>query len=418
MPRLGKSFPILFPVNPMTNQIIETPSKPSSQNRAFEKRLRRHVVGREREYFAITMPGFEELCTRELTAIGLDEKRLRTETGGVAFAGRFVDCQRVNLMLRTATRILMRLDSFVATNPRQLSKNADRIAWELFFKQPPSIKVSSHHSRLYHTQAVSRIFEENIARRLLEEGGHRPVSRPQTLYVRITDDRFVLSMDSSGEPLYKRGFKSGPARAPIRETLAAIILDLAGYDPTRPLVDPMCGSGSFSLEAALMAKHMAPGLKREFAFMDWPAFTEKPWAFMTREAESQITGLDGPRIFASDIDSKTVEGVAQSVGHGGLTDAVAVSRQDFFNIRGNQFSDGPGLLTLNPPYGVRIGSARQAQDLFMAIRRHLQAHFKGWTVALIAPSQALLSQMDFAEKRIPLVHGGLTLSLVIGTIRS
>ena len=403
----------------MTNRFPSEPSKNADEEcAAFSKRLRRHVVGRKREYYAITVPGFETLCSRALIALGLGETTLRVETGGVAFTGRFVDCQRANLMLRTATRILMRLDSFVATNPRQLAKNADKIAWELYFTHPPAIKVSSHHSRLYHSQAVAQILEEIIFRRLSENGPSPPEGRPQTLYVRIADDRFALSVDSSGEPLYKRGFKSGPARAPIRETLASIILDLAGYNPSRPLVDPMCGSGSFSLEAALLAKQMAPGLKREFAFMDWPAFSENQWSFMTREAESRIVALDRPCIFASDIDPQACEGVGLSADHGGLKDAMTVSQQDFFDTRGDEFSDGPGLLTLNPPYGVRIGSARRARDLFTAILLHLQAHFKGWTVALIAPTPELSQQVEFAEQRFRLVHGGLTLSLAIGTIRS
>ncbi|WP_172683790.1 hypothetical protein [Desulfosarcina cetonica] len=145
-----------------------------------------------------------------------------------------------------------------------------------------------------------------MARRL--NGPLQPETPSQTLFVRVVEDRFSLSLDSSGPALYKRGYKTGAARAPIRETLAAAILMTAGYDPARPLVDPMCGAGTFSLEAAMMAKHVAPGANRDFAFMGWPAFAANPWAFLKRQAHRQMVVLDRPRIFASDLDADAVAG--------------------------------------------------------------------------------------------------------------
>ena len=403
----------------MTNNAPETTKQPVSVDHAFDKRLRRHVIGRIRDYYVITVPGAEALCHRELLSLGFDSKTMHPERGGVAFRARFVDCQRANLNLRTATRVLMRVETFPATNLRRLAKNADRIAWELFFSTAKglSVKVTSHRSRLYHTGAVAQTLESSIAHRLTQaDRAEQPATVPQTLYVRVVDDQVALSVDSSGESLYKRGFKSGSAHAPIRETLAAVILLSAGYDGLIPLVDPMCGSGTFSLEAAMMAKQMAPGIGREFAFMGWPAYTEKKWAFLKREAEARIDLLDRPRIFASDVDPKTCAQLAEATDQNGLADAVTVSQKDFFDSRADHYGPTPGLVTINPPYGIRLGSQQQADDLFMAICRHLKTHYRGWRIALVTPNRDLARHVPFPARQMPLFHGGLTLSLVIGTI--
>lgn len=387
-------------------------------NCAFDKRVRRHVSGRRRAYFAITTPGVEEYCVQELISLGIDPSDLAAEAGGVTFAGRLVDCQRANLHLRTATRILMRIDTFSATHLRRLEKKAGAIAWELFLPAGhlPDVKVSSHRSRLYHTEAIAQCIRGSIIRRLDADGGSPSPIFPQTLFVRVEEDLFTLSLDSSGEPLYKRGLKAGPAWAPIRETLAAAMLMAAGYDPRRPLVDPLCGSGTFSLEAAMMAKQMAPGLKRTFAFMGWPAFPEGQWGFIKREAESNVQGLVQPLIFASDVDAGACERLADVIAGSGLSDAVSVAQKDFLQCKSDQYGGGTGLVVINPPYGIRIGSAKQADELFHDIGRHLVQRFKGWTVALIAPRPALARGLPFTARRIPLLHGGLKLTLVLGTI--
>ncbi len=386
---------------------------------AFTKRLRRHVAGRVRTYYAITAPGFEALCREELLGLGLDRSGLSLEPGGVTFTGKLVDCQRANLYVRTATRILMRIDSFTATNERQLEKQAAETPWELLLPAGalPDVKVSSRRSRLYHTEAIARSIREGITHRL---NGicKSPLSvLPQTLFVRVLEDRFTLSLDSSGEPLYKRGLKAGPARAPLRETLAAAILMAAGYDPQRPLVDPLCGAGTFSLEAAMMAKGIAPGVQRAFAFMGWPAFHEDQWAFLKRKAELPIRTLGKALIFASDVDSAACDNLAGIIAANGLADAVRVAQKDVFQCTADQFGGGPGLVTINPPYGIRIGSGKQADDLFDRICQHLAQQFKGWSVALIAPRPELARRLPFPARRRPLLHGGLQLTLILGTIK-
>ncbi|BBO76867.1 RNA methyltransferase [Desulfosarcina widdelii] len=388
---------------------------------AFAKRVRRHVSGRVRDYYAIVSPGFEACARQELIILGIDESDIRVSTGGVTFRGRFVDCQRANLHLRTATRILMRIDTFTATNPRQLEKHCASIPWELYLVEGtrPEIKVHSQRSRLYHSDVVARAVKEAIAGHW--EGSSAPsvsADFPQTVFVRLLDDRVTLSLDSSGAPLYKRGLKQGVARAPLRESLAAAMLICSGYDSSRPLVDPLCGSGTLSIEAAMMAKGMAPGSLRNFAFMGWPAFRGRQWSFLKREAEADAKAFNRPPIHASDLDAAACGKLSGIISDNGLSDAVKVTVKDFFDCEAGQYEGGPGLVAINPPYGIRIGSSHQAADLFQRICRHLNAAFTGWDVALISPEKSLLQTVPFAFRQVPMRHGGLRLKLLLGTVGS
>lgn len=384
------------------------------ENNAFAKRLRRHIGGRVREYFASTAPGIEDWCHRELGALGLGDGAA-VNPGGVTFHARFVDCQRANLHLRTATRILMRIDSFSATNARQLQKRTAGIPWDLFLPATctPEINVRSRQSRLYHTGMIADSIQAAIAGSI----AGAPPSACQTVFVRAMRDRFTLSLDSSGDALYKRGLKAGPARAPIRETLAAAILMAAGYTPRFPLVDPMCGSGTFSLEAAMVAKRIAAGMNRTFAFVHWPVFSDTQWAYLNNEARSHIMRLPTPCIFASDIDSRACSRLADIVRHNNLTDAIRVERLDFFESTSVAYGSDAGLVVINPPYGIRLGSGNDADRLFKRICRHLAAAFKGWTVAIVTPRRIPMRRLPFPSRRLYMTHGGLRLNLIVGSIK-
>lgn len=380
-----------------------------------DKRVRRHVSGRVRQYYAITVPGFEEVCRRELIGLGMEAGDLSKDAGGVTFNGRFVDCQRANLYLRTATRILMRIGTFTATNERQLEKKSAKIPWEVFLPSQIhlNLKVSSRRSRLYHTEAIAQHLRKGIARRLNGLSVSGSTTHSQTLWVRVVNDRFVLSLDSSGAPLYKRGFKAGSLQAPIRETMAAGILMAACYDRRQPLLDPMCGSGTFSLEAAMMAKQMAPGGRRTFAFMEWPAFGHAQWRYLKREARTGEVALNHPLVFASDIDVHACEKLADHIAVNDLSDAVSVTHKDFFTCKAAHFGSRPGIVAINPPYGIRLGTTRAAGALFGRLCRHLKDAFPGWKVALIAPKRSLIKVIPFPVRQMAISHGGLKVTLCL-----
>ena len=324
---------------------------------------------------------------------------------------------------RTANRILMRIETVDATSFSQLQKKLSDIPWELFLKvdQVLQTHATTRHCRLYHTGAISeRILKSIEARKKNREfmvSDEKSPSLTQNIYVRGVDDRFTVSIDSSGESLYKRGLKQHTGTAPLRETLAAASLSLAGYSGKEPLIDPMCGAGTYSLEAALMVKKIPPGWFREFAFMQWPAYRTKRFEYLKRHFEDDFVQPDKPVIFASDKNPLACRQLEQCTRQFGLSDTVSIINADFFELVPGDFSDQPGLITINPPYGRRIGSRQESIEIFQAICETLARQYKGWKLVLIAPSKQLEKKVPFKLKTYPLLHGGLTLKLMVGRIR-
>lgn len=268
-------------------------------NHPFQKRIRRHVVGKPHDFFAATAPGIEPLCLKELAALGVAGREV---PGGVEFNGRLHECYCANLHLRTAGRILMRIHSFHATSFSALEREARRFPWELYLPQAeaPRIQVATRHCRLHHTGAIAERLLRGVQEHLGPPNAVPPGSSPclQQIFIRGADDRFVVSIDSSGANLYRRGVKTHGGPAPLRETQASAALMWCGYAAHGPLLDPMCGAGTFSLEAALWAKRIPPGWFRDFAFTRWPAFSSARWAHMKRAAAEGIVTLKTPHILS------------------------------------------------------------------------------------------------------------------------
>lgn len=385
----------------------------------LEKRIKRHVAGVRHAFFAITLPGYEDLCRRELERLSENLEITAMAKGGVAFNGSLTDLYMANLHLRTAGRILMRLTAFRASGFGRLEKQARAVSWSLYLPAGtiPQINVTSHHSRLYHTGAVAGRIQKSIAAHWSELGIMPVPSSDQTLFVRLVDDFVTISLDSSGENLYRRGLKTHATRAPIRETLAVVILRLAEYDPAGPLIDPMCGAGTFSLEAALMAKKVAPGLYRRFAFMQWPAFRSRHWQYLRNSAIGKIKRLEQPMIWASDTDAKACKKLADCVRSNALEDAVRVKSKDFFTLHSDSFGRHSGLIVLNPPYGRRLAATTAADDFYRLISSKLLRDFSGWKAALLVPDKRLAHKLDLPLKAFSLDHGGLRLTVLTGRLK-
>jgi putative N6-adenine-specific DNA methylase len=382
----------------------------------FEKRIRRHVVGKSHRFFAVTAPGLEPLCLGELESLGLTGAAVE---GGVEFSGRLQAAYRANLCLRTANRILLRMHEFRATNFRALTQEAASVPWELFIAPSAALRihVTTHHCRLHHSDAIAERVQNAIAERLSKFSAAE-ARMPQQIFIRGVDDRFTVSLDSSGENLYRRGIKTHAGTAPLRETLAAAALLLAGYSGEEFLLDPMCGAGTFALEAALMAKHLPPGGHREFAFMAWPGFRPPHWNFLKRTADAQVTCLSTPRIMASDNDPHACRALAECVGRHGLADAVSVSCRDFFDINPRELTDRPGLVTLNPPYGRRLGSSTQHAVLLRNVFQVLQEKYRGWNAVVIVPHTGGKIDVPFPAHVQHFVHGGLSVNVLVAEIPS
>ena len=357
------------------------------------------------EIFLVATPGLEaELCT---------EARLRKfdkpliVAGGIVIRGGWREVWRANLELRGVSRVLVRIGSFRAPHLAQLDKRSRKFPWGDFLRQdvPVSVEATCKSSRIYHGGAAA----QRIATALREEFG-ATISDDADLMIkaRIDDDLCTISIDTSGDSLHKRGHKSAIGKAPLRETLAAMILQRCDYDARELLVDPMCGSGTFVIEAAEMAAGLNPGRTRSFAFELLKNFDAKAWQTM-RDWRPNITP---PRqFFGSDRDAGAIKMSRANAARAGVT---AFTTFQCHAISDLQPPPGPpGLVIVNPPFGLRIGDKKPLHDLYGALGKILREKFKGWRVGLITTEPALAKStgLPFAAPGRPVSHGGLKVLL-------
>lgn len=392
-----------------------------ARNNALQKRIKRHLVGRTQTFFVITSPGFESLCYKEVKSLPLPLENVLLMAGGVSFQGRLHECYYANFYLRTASRIIMRIGSFKATNFSQLIKKAEDFPWELYLHRTsvPEISVTTIHSRLFHKKAVEERILSGINKRkalFFENSEDDPENVPQKILIRSEEDVFTISIDTSGDLLYKRGLKHIPAKAPLRETIASSALLLSGYNGRAPLIDPMCGTGTFSLEGAMISKNVPPGFYRNFAFENWPAFKPGRWKHIKEEAEKKFILKGSTCIFASDKDHKACLMLRSHIRELGYGDTVRVGDSDFFELNPSQLTVEKGYVVLNPPYGVRLGTRKESQKLYYEIFRKLKKDYKGWRTAIVIPDKNIEKKIPFSTDSYPFRNGGLKLTLNIGTV--
>lgn len=344
-------------------------------------------------------------------------------SGGLQFKSKISGCYQANLHLRMANRVLMRLTEFKATNFRQLEKKLMHFPWELYLPASSDLgfNVKARHSRLYHTSAIAKRLDTCIQYRRSkstpEETDPREDPCRQTIYLRAVNDLFVLSLDSSGDLLFKRGLKQNVGNAPIRETLAAAILKLADYDITRPLLDPMCGSGTFSLEAAMLTKNIPAGFFRGFNFHHWPVFSEAQWRHYKNKAQNGIKPIQTVRIFSSDINSKQINALGNVATRFEIADALNIETCDFFDLTPQKYALKPGLMVLNPPFGLRLNKDKSTKSFYTDIIKKLKSDFQQWRVAILVKDKAIIKRFPHHFRRFSFLHGGIDLTLLIGTIK-
>ena len=401
------------------------PTTPTGKtaNKALARRIKQHVIGRRQSFYVVTQPGLESLCRDELAALENPPPAMSLSTGGVGFEERLTFCYQANLRSRTASRVLMRIGRFKAHHFDRLVERTRTIPWELYLKPMtrPEVRVATHHSKLYHSRAVAERIQAAVAERLRSPGDDTAdctAEKPnQRLWARIENDQVVLSLDSSGQHLHKRGLKTG-GRAPLRETLAAAALIWSGYQPGMVLCDPMSGSGTFAMEAASIAKQIPPGWRRTFAFMDWPAFRPPHWQYLRKQAAARFHLFSQPRIFASDRSRNAVDHLKATLNGSDLTDAIDLQRWDFFDLTGAAISNHPGLIALNPPYGRRLGKQEATARLIGEILHKLQGDFRGWQMLMVLPGKRYVRQIPFKTKSLPVTHGGRPVWLTTGKVPS
>jgi putative N6-adenine-specific DNA methylase len=386
------------------------------------KRIKRHVIGQAHDFFAATSPHLEQLCFDELSHIFTELKTARPVAGGVEFRGRLEDCYAANLLLRIPNRIWMRVAAFKATNFRQLEKKLSGIPWELYINAgaKPVLHVKTVKCRLHHRTAIADRLVRSIQSRRMIQPPQPSHSAPrqtdvQRILVNAREDRFMVSLDSSGNLLFKRGIKQNVGKAPLRETIAAAILHVAGYSGAEPLIDPMCGSGTFSLEAAMIAGHIPPGWFRTFAFMTWPAFKKAQWEYLRRIHAPALQPPTAAKVFAADKAAAMCGNLERISKQFGLSGTIRVMHKNFFEWMPTDATRQTGLVVLNPPLGIRMAFEGPAADYYQEISAKLKEDYRGWRIALLSPDIPVIRKLFNNLKILPIYHGGLHLLLMIGS---
>ncbi|WP_114860898.1 THUMP domain-containing class I SAM-dependent RNA methyltransferase [Azospirillum brasilense] len=363
-------------------------------------------TGTDFEIFIVTAPGLESVLCAEVKAKGFrDATAIK---GGVTVRGGWPEVWRANLELRGATRVLARVASFRAFHLAQLDKRARRVPWAEFLRPdvPVRVEASCKGSRIYHAGATAQRIERAISEEL---GAPISAEAEVSIKARIDDDLCTISVDASGESLHKRGHKEEIHKAPLRETLAALFLRHCGYDGTEPVVDPMCGSGTFVIEAAEIAAGLHPGRTRRFAFEQLASFDDAAWQAM-RSAGGAGTA-PAVRFYGSDRDGGAIamsRANAERAGVAALTDFQKHAVSDLMPPEGP-----PGLVIVNPPYGARIGEKKPLFALYGALGQTLLSRFSGWRVGLVT-NEASLAQatgLPFQPSGPSVSHGGLRVTL-------
>jgi putative N6-adenine-specific DNA methylase len=369
-----------------------------------------------RAYFATTSKGLEGVLAEEITALG--GKHAEISTGGVSFSGDGELCYRANLWLRTANRVLLTLSSFPAPTPEALYEGVKAVPWPDLFsvRRKIAVEATVRDSGMTHSHYAAQKAKDAVVDRFREAVGKRPdvdpVAPEVRIHLRILRDACTLSLDTSGESLNRRGYRADPAEASLRETLAAGIVLLSGWDGRLPLADPACGAGTLLIEAALLATRTAPGsLRSSFGFQNLSDYRPKRWASLLAEAGETVRRSGIGRIEGSDVSADTIRSAVRNARKAGVPDLASFCARD---IRGFDPGGPPGVILCNPPYGVRMtGGEGEVAAFYKAMGEALKKRCPGWTAYILSGNPAATRHIGLkASRRIPLMNGPIDCRLL------
>jgi putative N6-adenine-specific DNA methylase len=382
--------------------------------------------------------GVEDYLATEVHRLtGLMGEDLLTRRGGVLLRASWREAMQLNLHSRLAQRVLVQLSYTEYRNEQDLYRAASEVAWEVWFTPRESIKVeiTAQHSPLTSLNFAALKVKDAVCDRFrAKAGGVRPDVNTQwpdvRIYAHLTTDSCSLYIDTSGEPLFKRGWREDVGEAPLKETLAAAMLAASGWadgdDDLLPLYDPCCGSGTIAIEAAQIACNVAPGSLRRFAFEKYLPFQRHVWNAIKKEAADAVVQRapgQKPLIFGSDVAHRMVDFAQRNAERAGVADVIEFRGGDA--LQRMPPSDVPGVMLLNPPYGERIevagvagGQAAPASagreqavtenggEFFSQLATHWKKNYPGWTAWVLTPDLKLPSKMRLKEtRRVPMWNG-------------
>jgi len=362
---------------------------------------------KENGFIATTMFGLEEILANELKELGATEVQILNRA--VSFSGSQAILYKVNIGTRTAMRVLKNLKSFRVTGEESLYEVIYNMKWEEHFSVKDSFMInSSVNSPLFrHSHFVSQKTKDAIADRFRKITNLRPsvnTSDPDiTINIHISNDRADVSLDSSGEPLFKRGYRAAQFAAPLNEVLAAGMIIMTGWDGTVPFIDPMCGSGTLPIEAALIGKKIPPGIFREkFGFMKWKDYDEVLFRHIIESMLNPIELISA--IYASDISQEAIDLTRKNIKKALLEEFIQIKKQDFKEVVPPK--EG-GIVIMNPPYGERL-KENEINLFYKAIGDTLKKNFSGFDVWILSGNTEALKFFGLhPEKKIELLNGSI-----------
>jgi len=361
------------------------------------------------KFFATCPRGLEQLLAEELQQ--LEAENIHAVGGGVEFRGDFPLCYRANLESRIASRILWQVATDRYRNEDDIYRATYALQWNDWFEPALTIRVNvtATRSPLRSLGFVTLKIKDAVCDKFRRLSGRRPSVDTRRPDVRIqgylTDRGFTLYLDTTGDPLFKRGKRISAGEAPLRENLAAGVLRLAGWVPGTALLDPMCGSGTFLLEAAQIALDIAPGLGRRFAFEKLKNFAARRW----RELLQQSAARQKPRgplsIYGSDLSGEALQSARANLAAAGLKEVVSLKQANILEISAPAKE---GIIVTNPPYGVRLGELQELAELYPKLGDVLKKKFSGWRAYILSADMRLPKLIRLAaSKRTPLFNGPL-----------
>jgi putative N6-adenine-specific DNA methylase len=386
-----------------------------------------------RDCYAVVAPGLQRLAAAELRAIGITPigrgtggvASAASDAGGVAFTANDEQLFGANLRLRTVSRVIVRIAEFRATAFHELERLARGVPWESFVAPRGAVRlrVTCRKSRLYHSDGVAQRVAGAITRRVAGvtiSGGQReadddsdvgaPDQPAQLFLVRFAHDVCTVSADSSGELLHRRGYRLAAAKAPLRETLAAAMLLAMDYDGSVPLVDPMCGAGTIAIEAALIARRIAPGIARTFACERWPGAPTGKFAARRASAREQALPRAQAPIMASDRDAGGTAATLANAERAGVAADIEIRRGALSSITP---PDGRGLLLTNPPYGARVSAGGEVRNLYAQLGNVVRAKCARWTIGFLSADRAMEAQLKLPlSEALRFKNGGIPVRLM------
>ena len=367
------------------------------------------------QYFATVARGLETIASQELENLGA--ANVRPAFAGVHFEGDKTLLYRVNLWARTIFRVLVPIAEFPCYNAAKLYREVQKIMWDDYLEPHNTFAVdcTGGNEKLNHTHYTALQVKNAIADQQRHQFGTRSnidTQKPDLLInIHIEKENGILSLDSSGSSLHRRGYRPAMGVAPLKETLASALLEMAEYTPDLPFVDPLCGSGTLPIEAAFKALNIAPGFYREwFGFMSWRDFDQTLWNQLCQDAEKSQRAELPSLIIGSDRDPEMIKQAQINAEQCDIIDQIQLMQKDFGEI---EAPADKGIIICNPPYGERLGDAQELGEFYKLMGDVFKQRFKGWNAYILTGNKELGKRVGLrTSRRIPVYNGGLACTLL------